>query len=418
MKKMKLLSLMLVVCMLFTACQSSEDKESAAINDSTGSENSNSNLDSGNSTENMVWFPKSGKCSSEDGNTNVRLETTLEDGKLIYHYISYGVNEKWGNEYENTMGFEIEFDDKSATAFYDLRQYYDGIEKTKLVFEYDETNNCYNEKDIDVETGEYSSYNKYEYVFDDEGKIVSKTSTWMEGRLVDDKWVYEPGNTSYETLFEYTEDGYYVITGWGTRTYTLANGEKAECTKRIKKFIPYDTTKNYYEYITFHLPDGNQVCVNGYDDFDGVYADNTKMTEFVYNSEGYLIEAKAHLGDGSVQDIVFENKTEVTYDDAGNVLTYVRYYEGEVSEKGTYTYDEHGNLTHVEMILDGEKYEGDIEWMLVPDYLAANKMFPYGDGYYAISELIEDAIPERFFTDRENYVITKDALSAIVNALK
>ena len=426
MKKLRLLSLMLIVCMLFTACQASGGKENNVNGNVAGNVGENQDSDNsengddketGESTENMIWFPKSATCSSEDGNTNVKIETTLEDGKLIYHYISYGVNTFYNVEYENTMGFEVEFDDNSITAMYDIREYASGIEKTQIVLEYDEANNVYIEKEVDVETGEYGGYTKYEVTFDDEGKVLTRTDTYIERNKPDGEWVEEAYDPSI-TKFEYAEDGYYVIDEWNPTEYTLASGEEADCIKRMKKFIPYDSSQNYVEQITFHLTDGTQVCVSGYDDFYDIYADNTKMTEYIYNSKGYLIEGKSHLGDGQIVPIDFGNTFEATYDETGNILTYVYYYDGEVDKKGTYTYDENGNLTHIEMYFDEMNYVADIEWMLVPDVLVANRMFPYGDSFYAISELIEDTIPERFWTDRANYVYTKEDLASILNGMK
>lgn len=400
MKSKIVLCLMCIACVFLPACQSEDDKENA----------------NGTLAKNMVWFPKSATVTGKEVKDGVRIETALEDKRLEYKCIFYGET-SMGGTYEKMMGFEMTFDNGKVNGFYELSKYASEVEKSELVLEYDEAGDCYIEKEVNTKDGSYSGYDRYEYTFDDEGRVLTRKSTYIERNKKDEEWVETPYDTHLYT-YEYSGNGYYITRDYQPYTYTLASGEEAECIRRRKQFIPYDADGKYTEQYTFHLLDGTQVCVNGDNSSQTLYEDNTKMTEFIYNNKGYLIEIKAYLGDGNVKTVQPKEKSEVKYNDKNDVVNYVEYVDNKEYNKGVFTYDENGNITHVDMIIEGVAYEADIEWMQIPDYLAANKMFPYGDGYFAISEIIEDVIPEKFFTERENYVYTKNDLKEISDALK
>jgi len=410
MKKMKLLSLMLVICMLFTACQSSEDKESAAINDSTGSENSNSNSDSGNSTENMVWFPKSAKGVDANGEVLATIETEFDDSKLVYKYIMHSGDE------QRYYGFEAQYANDEVTKYYELRGDRTGEEenlrKIETVVEFNETENTLYMKEFNEETGDIKSYYQYVFEFDNEGKITKKTRTYHSFYYDDNNELVEREDNEVDVFkYEYLSDGYNVVYDYQPWEMNLASGEEAECTKRETDFIPYDNSKNSTKTITYHLSDGSLAALEQ-DEWYDVLCDNSQKTEYVYNNKGYMIEAYSHLADGTKKSVDLPWECEFT--DIGNVKKFVGYDdEGNPETKGDFTYDENGNITNIVMEFDGEKLNVEIEWMLVPKCIDTVNQMIYGDDLYAISELVEDAIPETNTISLQDTYYTKEMLEKL-----
>lgn len=425
MKKIKLLGLVLVVFMLFTACgESSDEKGEAALMNGNGSGSSNADKD-GNSNQNgngdgagesvengdMVWFPKSAKATLEDGTLAASIETELTDSKLVYKYYMYSSTR------ERYYGFEIGYDDDKVTEYFDL----DGDkwgntvsdDKEEKIIEYIEEENAIYVKDIIPDTGNVQSSDKYTFKFDDEGKVIERVedSVWYSYDENGEKTNEDVYQDVYK--FEYADDGYNII--WNSKPFerTLYNGETAKCIKRTTTFIPYDTTKNHTKTIEYYLEDGT-LAIIAKDSFYDILEDNSPKTEYVYNSEGYMIEQYAYLADGTKKQI--EPQWECEFNDAGNVKKYTGYSEnGELESKGEFTYDSNGNISNLVLEIEGEKYNVEIEWMLVPKCLDDVNQLIYGNDLYAISELVEDVIPETDIIDLLDTYYTKDMLKGLLN---
>lgn len=192
----------------------------------------------------------------------------------------------------------------------------------------------------------------------------------------------------------------------------IATGETAECFKRETTFIPYDKTKDHTKTIVYYLSDGT-VATLAKDDGHGVLCDNSQKTEYVYNSEGYMIERYSYLADGTKKAIDLEWECE--YNAAKNVKNYIEYdQEGNVSAKGEFTYDENGNISNLTLELEGKKYNVEIEWMLVPKCIDDVNQMIYGNDLYAISELVEDVIPETDIINLQDTYYTEEMLKSLL----
>ena len=410
MRKMKLVSLLLAGCMVFTACSKSDDSDKKQAADANVGEN---NDGSDIATEGMVWFPKSAKAVSEDGTVLASIETEYDDGKLVYKYV---MNYPDYNM-ERYYGFEIEYDKDSITKYYELRgnrnSEKDTVTKTEMVIEYTEGDDVLYVNDMSSEYDRISVSREHRYTFDSDGKVIERNVAYVEysydedGQLTDSR-----GDDDVNTYkYEYVTDGYYVIYDYEPWDMLLATGEEVECTKRETTFIPYDKTKGHTKVITYHLANGD-VATLAEDEWYDVYCDNSQKTEAIYNNKGYLIEINSYLADGSkvTQDLPWKCE----YNDANNVKNYIGYDEdGNVTSKGDFTYDKNGNITAVEIEYEGEKVSVEIEWMQVPECIDTVNQLIYGHDKYAISELIEEVIPETDVIDLQDTYYTRDMLEEL-----
>lgn len=413
MKKIKLLSLMLVTCMFFTACQASDGKVgSETIQKNSNNDNTGNNSDDGNvDTSNMVWFPKSAKGTSEDGTLQAAIETEFDNSKLVYKYIMYS------NTRERYYGFEIGYDNDKVLNYYDLTGSKDedgeDNEKTEVVIEYIESEDALYVKEINTETGDLESYDKYVYKFDDEGRVIERSYTYCYYYYNEyNELVEDLSDNTYTYKFEYVDDGYNIIYNYNPWEMELANGELAECYKQEIFFIPYDKTKGTTETIIYYLSDGT-VATLAQDGRHGVLCDNSQKTEYIYNNKGYLVEQYAYLADGTKKAIDFEWECEFNSD--GNVQSFsIHEGNGNSEAKGVYTYDSNGNISKLELEFDGKKYTVEFEWMLIPKCLDDVNQMRYGNALYSISELIEDVVPEFGGIDLKDTYYTKEMLKNLL----
>ena len=402
MRRIKLVSLIMVGCLLFTACKQSGNGEEQA---KKPKEEQNA--------EGMVWFPKSAKATTEDGTVMASIETELKDGKLLYKYIMNYPDQNRQSYY----GFEIEYADDEVTKYYELRGNVfsdrEDVRKTEKVVEYDENDNVLFVNDINSENGKIGYSREHRYSFDSEGKVVEIAKTYVEYNYNEDgEFLGGSGDDEIDLYkFEYVEDGYYISYDYQPWDMILVSGEEVECVKREKTFIPYDKTKGHNKVITYHLANG-ELATLAKDEWYDVYCDNSQKTEFVYNNKGYLTEVYSYLADGSkvAQDLLWECE----FNDVNNVKNYTEYDEdGNLVAKGEITYDDNENISNIVMEIDGQKCNVEIEWMQVPSCLDEVNQFIYGHDKYAISELIEDIIPETDVIDLQNTYYTKEMLEEL-----
>ncbi|MGN0375751.1 MAG: hypothetical protein ACI4EN_09665 [Butyrivibrio sp.] len=408
MKKIKFLSLMFLVCMLLTACQQGNIHENPI---GTPEENGSTGEGETVDTSGMVWFPKSAKGTSEDGTVLAGIETEFDNSKLIYKYLMYsGTRTRY-------YGFEAGYENDKVTKYFELtgNKSEDGEtqDKTEKVIEYVESENTLYEKEINPETGDLKRYYKYVFTFDDEGKVAEKAVTYVSFYYDENnELIQSEEKDTYVYKYEYTDDGYNIIYNYKPWDMNLANGETAECSKQEITFIPFDKTKNYTTTILYYLPDGT-IATLAEDEWHDVLCDNSQKTEYVYNSQGYLIEQYAYLADGTKKSIDFNWECE--FNEAGNVKNYIEYdSEGKICSKAEYTYDENGNISNIVMELEGQKLNVEIEWMLVPKCIDDVNQMLYGNYLYSISELIEDIIPENAWIDFKDTYYTKEMFNSLI----
>lgn len=408
MKKIKLLWLILVVCVFCSACNGTGGNSSGEDNtDTPGKENTDTSGKENTDTSGMVWFPKSARCTSEDGTLLAAIETELDDSKLVYKYIMYSETS------EKYYGFEVGYDGDKVTKYYTLYGRNGNHQKEEITIEYAASENTLYVKTYDSETGDPDYCEKYEYRFDDEGKVTERTYSFITYRHDENNQLVERvDDTPTVRKYEYVDGGYNITWENDSIKRELPNEERVACVMRHTTFIPYDLTKNHTVSVTYYLEDGT-VAALAEDKDCYILCEGSGKAEYVYNSAGYLIEQYAYMADGTKKSIDLE--WECQYNEAGNVQSYTEYdEEGNVRKKADYTFDDNGNISGMTIESGGEKYTAEIEWMMIPKCLDDVNRLMYGEDVYAIAELIEEAIPESDMIGLKDAYYTKDMLEDLL----
>lgn len=400
MKKIKFLSILLVLSLL-TACS----KDSSEANSTSDNSSGNGEVN----TEGMVWFPKSAKGTCGDVLV-AGIETEFDGEKLIYKYNIYSEDGR-----TSYYGFDLYYKDGSITDFYDSYKslYSDDSELNKITMEYDEETDTVTVSEYSDDGTKIDYIDTYKYTFDAEGRVATKTVTFSEYcKNEDGEWYYDEYDPSVYT-FEYVDNGYNIIYNYNSWD-VYVDGESVEAIKRETIFVPYDKTQNHVKTIAYYDAATGDLIYPDTDEWYDIYHDNSAKSVFTFNNAGYLTDLQTHFSDGTTQAVDLNYDCEFT--DSGQVSSYVEYNDdGSEYISGEITYDDNGNISNIVMVTEDGTYTMDIEWMLIPDYLFDFCSIYYENEIFSYAELIEDIIPERVYVDTIDYFYTKDMLLELYN---
>lgn len=182
---------------------------------------------------------------------------------------------------------------------------------------------------------------RYECICDSEGNVVTKNGYGHNGDLFG--WSFlsydQDGNllteTSYNSNGEIIQHEEYTYDGYGNNlSYICYYGD--ELNAQYDYSYEYNEAGNVLKKIWY---------VNGEFEWQETYT-------YEYNVGGDVVKRISDNGSVRTYDsngnIIYARSdhfsAEYTYDDMGNKLSYSMYYDGELREEETYSYDKYGNM--------------------------------------------------------------------------
>lgn len=206
----------------------------------------------------------------------------------------------------------------------DTVSYANGIKSNEMVYTYDDHNNLLTRAD---ETGEVFSEN--EYVYDDAGRITTKTG-----------YVYSDGEKTQDHVIEYTYDDTHDL----AVKEVVTNAYGTETTDRDFDTMAADDL--YIETVTTSM-DGAEDEVLVYhkrvaDDKTTYYMGEGSEVNTEYDEYGNMTKQAgkdANMGN-------FEQTFENGYDENGNLISVKSMYNGDEGYSIEYTYDYQSNLIY------------------------------------------------------------------------
>lgn len=224
----------------------------------------------------------------------------------------------------------------------DTVSYTDGAKSSEMVFTYDDHDNLLTRAD---ETGKVFSEN--EYVYDDAGRITSKTG-----------YLYNGDEKTQDHVIEYTYDDTHDL----AVKEVVTNEYGVETTERDFDTLAADD--EYIETITTSTEDSEEDDVIVYhkrvaDDNTTYYLGEGSEVTTEYDEHGNMTKQSgkdALMGN-------FEQTFENGYDENGNLVSVKSMYNGDEGYTIEYTYDYQSNLVYdpaVDM-MDAETTDADSE---------------------------------------------------------
>ena len=348
----------------------------------------------------------------ENGNS-IKYESYTEDGKV-----------EWGSEYEYDENGrrlrEIHYNEFAVNNGYDYEYIYDEVGNLlscvsipiyesdityKEEYTYDEDGNCVRKIYREI-LGKSTSVREYEYSYDEQGQI-----TRMKSHEYGDSGSY--GN---EIRYEYDSEGNISLLTEYNMDGSLLSKTEYEYDKKgeLKKTSKYDGEGNVIRWDEDIYDDEGKIIKSIYYD-DGVMAFIDDKTEYIYDTNGYLIKEvmTSNLQNGYIG---YTSETNYTNDANGRKIK-------AITESKSYSYQNEGEVEYESVTEQEFNKEGVLIKSTSTNSHGDKDIYQYDDygnclkyESYIIGDL--SSRTEYVYEDKEEYIKNHEMYKSILdNAL-